>query len=225
MAFEKTFLEPHQLDGKFRELCGILKPTVIGDVGSRDCEDAIALKAASPMSEVFAFEANPENFFDFCCDPKVLQAGVQPQHLAISDSIGKATINIPAYASSRRGGNLQQRGTSSLLKRALTSEFVCYDVPQTTLDAFFASRLEAGGDLTFAFWIDVEGLAREVLSGMPRCLQRTLLLKIELEDKEFYENQSLSGEARKILSEHGFFEAFQTGTAEMFDIVFVKGRL
>jgi FkbM family methyltransferase len=219
---EKRFLSPSEIDQVFVDLCMTLRPSIICDVGTRDCEDALRLKAACPSASVFAFEASPENFFDYCCDAKVARGGVNAQQLAISDTIGVAEINIPHYASRKNGGNSQQRGTSSLLRKANTASFVTYAVPQTTIDAFFCLQNEEGSDASFAFWIDVEGFSLQVLSGMRKTLCRTRVIKIELEDFAYFENQTLSAPSRQILADCGFVEAYQTHTKEQFDIVFLR---
>jgi FkbM family methyltransferase len=226
MLVEKKSLSAGEIDQTFKEICARFQPDIIGEIGSRDCLDAKALKEASPRSQVFAFEASPENFFDYCCEPEILRSGVMPQLVAISDQIGVAEINIPHYASSQNGGkNLQQRGMSSLLKKEHTVSFVTYPVPQTTVDRFFEVPRAGKPDLTFAFWIDVEGLALEVLAGMKQCLPHTLALKIELEDVPYYQGQSLSKDSRDVLAGAGFYEAFQTASEEQFDIIFLRNDI
>jgi FkbM family methyltransferase len=220
---EKQFLLGYQIDQKFLSAVSELKPDIICDVGTRDCMDAIALKKHSPSSKVFAFEASPENFFDHCCTPDVTVAGVMPQLVAISDQTGFTEINIPPYASRKHGGNLQQRGMSSLLRKANTGAFVTYPVPQTTLDNFFEVPMQDDPQPRFAFWIDVEGLAFQVLNGMKKLLTRTVAIKIELEDVEAYENQTFSGISRELLEQAGFYEAYQsTDSSDQFDIIFLR---
>jgi FkbM family methyltransferase len=172
-----------------------------------------------------SFEANPENFFDFCIQDFVLRAGVVPQLVALSDRPGVATISIPEYASRKCGGTLQQRGTSSLLPRVQTASFVQYEVPQTTLDKFMEG-CEGFEEANFAVWVDVEGSATKVLAGMKRVINRTAFLKVELEDIVYYEGQSLSSEVLTVMSDYKFDAIAHTDPSPgQFDVLFVNQRL
>lgn len=215
-----------EVDAAFLSLCARLRPTMICDVGSRDCEDAMRMKQASPSSTVFAFEASPENFFEYCLRPEVVESGVCPQLLAISDSIGSARIRIPHYASRNAGGNLQQRGMSSLLGKAETASFVEYAVAQTTLDAFFAHPIAFDPGMTFAFWIDAEGLAFEVVSGMTAVLDKTLALKIEVEDQTCYEGQRLARDVIALLAGRGWRPSLSSDPAPgQYELLFLRDGL
>src|SRR5215469_14881015 len=107
-----------EMDRCFLRICSEQKPKIACDVGTRDCSDAIRIKQASPSSEVFAFEANPENYFEWCLSSAAKQQNIQVQLAAISDNIdNSAIVRIPHYATRTSGGTLQQRGTSSLLPK------------------------------------------------------------------------------------------------------------
>jgi FkbM family methyltransferase len=189
----------HEIDAEFFELCNRHKPNVICDIGTRDCQDAIKMKACSPSSTVFAFEANPENFFDYCVSDTITKSGVIPTHLAISNDVGITKISVPHYASRSEGGSVQQRGMSSILQKVNTSRFVEYPIPTTTIDAFFSYPSSIDESLSFAFWIDVEGFAYEVLSGMTRILGRTLFMKVEVEEREYYSGQKLASDVMELM--------------------------
>jgi FkbM family methyltransferase len=219
---DTAFLSSGEINELFLRLCREVQPSVICDIGTRDCLDSVAMKQASPTSQVIAFEANPENFFDFCLRDNVLREGVIPQLVALSDHPGLTQIKIPEYASRQCGGTTQQRGTSSLLPRAQTVRFVEYTVPQTTLDIFFEGR-DGQQDSTYGIWMDVEGLASKVLTGMRRVLTRTVFLKVEVEDIAYYKGQDLSGDVIKVMHESGFEAVAQTDPAPgQFDLLFLN---
>jgi FkbM family methyltransferase len=203
-----------EMDASFLRICSERKPKIVCDVGTRDCGDAIRIKQASPHSEVFAFEANPENYFEWCLSNDVKQHGIQVQLAAVSDTAGSSIIRIPHYASRTSGGTIQQRGTSSLRPKAGEGNFVEYPVPQTTLDVFFRHIIDFDPTVSFAFWIDVEGLALEVLRGMRLLLPHTLALKIEVEERPYYEGQALGADVLALIAEtDALIPAFTTDPA------------
>ena len=183
------------------------------------------MRTACPDSLIFAFEANPENYLDFCLRPEIAAARINVQNMAIAEEVGAALIRVPEYASRRSGtGTIDQRGTSSLLPKAQVAYFVDYEVPKTTLDAFFAAFLADPEPPSFGFWIDVEGLAAQVLAGMSGTLRQTRVLKIEVEDVEYYQGQIFAGDIRQIMEDAGFRIHAQTDPSPgQYDLLFVRG--
>jgi len=214
---------PGEIDSAFFRFCAQRKPDVICDVGTRDCHDAIRMKQASPSSMVFAFEANPENYFEYCLLPNVVAFGIQVQHIAVSDTTGSAVLRVPTYASRKQGGSVQQRGISSLLARTETCDSTDYVVPQTRLDSFFAGLTGFQSDKTFAFWIDVEGLAYQVLSGMKEIIDKTVAIKVEVEEKEYFSGQHRAQDVINMMTDIGWPPvACGDPTPGQYDILFIR---
>jgi len=101
-----------------------------------------------------------------------------------------------------------------------------YDVMSITvksLDDIIKS--ESIGKKATALWIDVEGFQKQVLAGASQFLnnQNCLLIKIEVENKAFFEGQILSEEVDTILHKCGFAPVmcdFEYGL--QFNVVYVK---
>lgn len=210
------------LDRTFLDMVESLRPQVITDIGSRDGEMAMACKAARPEAQVFAFEANPENFFEFA--ETVGRAGVVFLPLAVGPRRDTLAMQVPLWASARCTTSRQFRGIGSAFRRHDTEQHLVYHVPAVPLAEFFV--LPQHAHATFAHWIDVEGFTYEVLSGLgERLASQTLFLKIEVETKAFWRGQKLVGDCIELCESMGFSPCAWFDHAEQFDIVFVNDNI
>jgi FkbM family methyltransferase len=192
---------------------------VVTDVGSRDGDLAIACKRACPDSRVYAFEANPENFFEFA--ETACREGVVFVPLAIGAARETIELHVPDWASAQNGASRQFRGIGSARPRTDTGEHLVYRAPAVPLGEFFA--LPEHRDATFAHWIDVEGCSYDVLRGFtPWLAERTMFLKIEVETKAFWRGQRLVTDCIELCAELGLEPCAWFDHAEQFDIVFVN---
>jgi FkbM family methyltransferase len=214
-------LEPYQLDQLFCKLAEIMTPDVILEIGSRDFIDALKIKASSPSSTVFAFEANPENFSEHL---KNINEKIFPLPLALGEKNGIATIKVPKYASRGENASQQQRGIASILPRGELGEAIHYEVPMMTLESFMTGFSQ---DCSyFAMWIDVEGYAYQVVSGASRTLlEKCVFIKVEVEEIGYWENQHLSSDMRGFMLRNGFTEIANCDLGlKQYDILFVNDR-
>ena len=207
------------LDQTFLDMVRSTRPTIVTDVGSRDGEMGIACKRALPSAQVFAFEANPENFFQFA--ERACREGVIFVPLAIGPRRETIDIHVPDWASARQNAPLQFRGIGSARSRHDTAHHLTYTAAAVPLGEFFP--LPEHADAVFAHWIDVEGFTYEVLDGLGAQLAaRTAFLKIEVETQAVWQGQKLVGDCIAKCEELGFSPCAWFDHAEQFDILFVN---
>ncbi len=210
------------LDRTFVDMVRSMRPTIVTDVGSRDGELASACKRACPTAQVIAFEANPENFFEFA--EAACRDGVVFVPLAIGADRATIDLHVPEWASARRGACRQFRGIGSARSRTDTAGHLVYPVPAVPLGEFFA--LPQHDEATFAHWIDVEGCSFEVLRGFgERLARRTLFFKLEVETESFWNGQKLAADCIELCASLGFSPCTWFDHPQQFDIVFVNDRL
>jgi FkbM family methyltransferase len=186
------------LAGLFDQLTAAAEPQVVLELGAFGAEYSIRSRAALPMAEIHAFEANPHNVAHF--GDAVARAGVCYHHLAIGDVVGEAVFNL---ARKEDGVALRPvRTDNSLRTRPLDIEYEEVRVPAATIDHFMAERGLAGRSA--AMWIDLEGCAYEALVGAARTLEHTLLILVEVEDFAKWTGQKVSVEVMRHLMGLGF---------------------
>ncbi len=174
-----------------------LAPAAVLEVGSHEGAFSLSIKAALPASRVIAFEAHPEVYAKYRA--ALAGHGVETVHACIAEASGTRTLHVPT----RRG---QQRlSMGSVLRDTDANAFSSYDVPATTLDAFFA----ADPPTTCALWIDVEGAVDAVLDGSPKTLSSCVALYAELENKERWAGQKLASDIIRKLGGHGLVPMFR----------------
>ncbi|MEQ1634155.1 MAG: FkbM family methyltransferase [Planctomycetota bacterium] len=211
-----------ELDRTFVSMVRSMRPSIVTDVGSRDAAMAITCKQASPKSKVFAFEANPENYFEFA--ELAVGNGVHFVPCAVGERSDTRQIKVPNWASTRSKADRQRRGVGSLLHRDGVACEVVYQAPMVSLADFF--QLPEHEDATFAHWIDVEGCSYEVLQGLGRDLaMRTMFLKLEVETRRVWEGQKLVADCLELCDQLGFEPCSWFDHDLQFDIVFANRDL
>ena len=215
-------MEPYELDELFCSIAELTAPDVILEIGSRDFMDGLKIKASSPTSTVFAFEANPENFSEHL---KNIDNKIFPMPIALGESNKIGTIRVPQYASRTQNATEQQRGIASILQRDDLGEAIEYEVPMMTLDSFMGNF--AQDSVNFAMWIDVEGYAFQVVNGASTdLLRKCLFAKIEVEDHAYWSGQRLSGDMRAFMQCNGFIEAANCDRGlKQYDILFINNHI
>jgi len=210
------------LDRTFVDMVATLRPQIVTDVGSRDGDMARRCKQAAPAAQVYAFEAHPENFFEFA--PANCRAGVVFVPMAVSARRETMAVHVPVWASARHTTSLQFRGVGSARRRHDTEHHLVYHTPAVPLGEFFA--LPQHAQATFAHWIDVEGCTHEVLAGLgPTLAARTLFLKIEVETRAFWRGQRLVGDCLELCADLGFSPCAWFEHPEQFDVICANDRL
>lgn len=181
------------LDKQLGLTLSFFRPDYIVEVGTFDGEGIKKFGNYSPRSGLVAFEANPNNFFDYCIGKPV-------HNLLISDTVGLKEIYEPADRLNVKSHSLaRNRRVTSMNKVVGGVDFTTYTVLSTTLDTFFDVPISQG--CTFALIMDVEGAAWEVLSGAKKFLENTLIIKAELEVSECFHDQKLLPDVEQLLTD------------------------
>jgi FkbM family methyltransferase len=177
-----------------------VRPEVVIELGAREATFSRHVKLALPDAEVHALEANPYTYERY--RPIAAEAGVEYHNLAAGDHVGQVTFNVTLK---ERGIEVPKtRGGNSLLTvlGGEDIELEKVDVHMVTADQFAEEHGLLGRPA--ALWIDVEGLAFEVLSGASRLLEHTSLLMVEVEDRQVWSGQKTSLAVKLLLLEAGF---------------------
>jgi FkbM family methyltransferase len=196
---EARFKTAQLLAGLFEALVvRAVRPQATLELGAHAARFSRAVKTEMPDLVAHALEANPYTYKRF--RPAAEADGVGYHHLAAGDVIQDCAFKV-----ARRSGGEDlklTRGSNSLRTKAADIEYEDAAVSMVTADHFVAEHGLAG--LSKALWIDVEGCAFEVLSGAARTLEDTLLLMVEVEDREFWIGQKTSGAVKRLLFQAGF---------------------
>jgi FkbM family methyltransferase len=152
-----------------------------------------------PNTKVYAFEANTYNYNEF----KSLfdNTTINYLNIAISNQTGEITFKIHTKIGEFNIPKI--KGNDSLLSRS--DDNVIYEnitVPAVTLNGYFNDKINTLDSV--ALWVDLEGAAHQALEGATDILPNVNVIKIEVENYEFWQNQKLDTDIRIFLSQHGF---------------------
>ena len=208
----------------FERLLPHLAPGVICDVGSMNGADAMRCARAVPGARVFAFEPNPYNLAPMLADAKLRELGVEVIGEAVAERemlapfhVLRADYSTPNY----------QRGRSSMYPAVAAAEHLeVVEVPVVRLDAFLASRMDAGSRL--ALWVDAEGMAYEALAGAWGVRANLDLVHVEVERVPcINESQKLHADVKRLLESWGLEEIGSDGNAHFtqFNVVYARAGL
>lgn len=202
----------------FELLLRRLRPDVVCDIGSRDGREAARFAKAAPRAHVLAFEANDANAQAMARSADCRNGIYELVPIAISDTTGTVSFFVVD------GVDTVARGQSSLLPRAadrLPGERRV-EVRSRRLDELVTERWPKGQSLML--WIDVEGAAQQVLSGAEGVLDRVDALHVELENRQFWQNQALGSEVIAWLTERGFRRVGPDSGRDQQDVLFLGPR-
>lgn len=198
------------------------RPHLCCDIGSMDAGHACFMRARSPSSRIFAFEANPHNYVQGVLEKRVKEYRIEWINTAITDTDKVCEFNVLDVPE----GEKWQKGGSSLLKRTI-GNFTEHSTLVTgrSLDSFLEDQglLEASK----ALWIDAEGALDKVLAGAQVSLKSTLFIHAEIESREHFAGQVLDREIIDRLKAAGFslvMDGSQDG-ATQYDGLFVADKL
>ncbi|MFE4336709.1 FkbM family methyltransferase [Streptomyces sp. NPDC056831] len=212
-----------ELDRLFLELVSLLQPRVFVEAGAHEAETSLAIAAVVPDCAVVAFEANPYVHRKFTAGTDFAANRVDYRHQALSSRPGEVTFLVITDSASLTDDRVE--GYNSLLRRVGGDwlgdvEYEEVTVAATTLDLEFADRPGP-----FALWLDVEGATEQVLTGGREFLDRCDLLKVEVEETPFWQDQWLAEDVVAELREHGLEPvARDTQTEEQYNVVFASRR-
>jgi FkbM family methyltransferase len=205
----------------FFHLANIVEVDLFVEAGAKDAASSRRARRLLKLDRVVAFEANPYTHARFAPANADPNAAVEYRHLALSDEPGTVTFNVLRAAD----GSPRADGQASLLKREneLEKGFVEVTVDATTIDTFFADQPFERA----AFWVDVEGAARAVLSGGQASLEKAAIVMIEVEDRRYWgEQQWLRSDVVSYLYDRGLVPVARDFQSRyQYNIVFVRTDL
>jgi FkbM family methyltransferase len=181
------------------------------------------IKSKNKNCQVYAFEANIDNYNHFKHD----LTEINYLYMAISNRSGKIVFKQQSHTSD--GFTFPKvRGNNSTRTRVLDKKTVYNDieVPCVTLDDFFKDKISAEDSI--GIWLDLEGTAFEALTTARDVLKQTTILKIEVEDKQYWEDQKLSTDVIEFLSSVDLiplFCDFEGMTVAQYNILFTHRRI
>jgi len=204
----------------FFQVGSILGVDLFVEAGAKDAASSRRARRRIDPNRIVAFEANPY-VYDRFAEANSGEAGVEYEHLALSEEPGSVTFNVMCSDD----GTPKANGQASLLKREGQSDdgFVEVTVDATTLDRYF----ERDDFARAALWVDVEGAAHAVLSGASDTLRRTAVVMIEVEDRPYWgEKQWLREDIAAFLYRHGLVPVARDFQSRyQYNIVFVRSDL
>lgn len=202
-----------------------LRPQMICDVGSADGQHAERFASFAPWARVVAFEASPVNMEFVQRNAAVRSGRVEAVHTAVADFDGTATFHVPdiPYGTEEvpdRGDPCRQSSIRERLQQRVPMREVT--VPCTRLDTF-VSQSDTMPE-SIALWVDVEGVAYEVLEGMASVHDRVQVVHVEVEDEPFWHAQKLRSDVESLLRRQGFRGLARGSSTAQYDLVFVNER-
>ena len=199
-------------------ICEVLKPGTFIELGAHGAEASIAF-IARVGGRAIAFEANPFTFESVTC--KAVSEGVIARNLGVGAAIGTLDMHIPLLGESKPITAVQ----SSFLRRSENVEYQTVSVDMTTLNAI-CSEIDISSGVFL--WVDVEGLALEVLNGGLSILDsdQCVAVMVEVESIGLWENQSGSIMVDKLMTSFGFVPVMRDAEYELqYNVVYVKEAL
>lgn len=209
----------------FKWLLKFLKPELVCDVGSMDASEALWFARVLPQARVMLFEANPVNFQAIARRPEVAQKQIMLVGKAAWRENGSLSFFVEQPGETP-GEAEHLRGISSTRPRRNPDESkgnVQVTVEAVRLDSCLGQLVPVPASV--ALWIDVEGAAYEVLEGTRGLAERLVLLHLEVETREFWQNQKLKPEVLALASSLGFVPLARGRTEEQHDLVLVQRRV
>lgn len=212
----------------FYDLQSFIRPKTFLEFGAFDAGFSKQIKTQHPHAKVIAFEANPYNYKHFTEHFDFRAAGIEYNHLAVSDQDG-GSISFQIQKSRDGTPVTPVKGDDSLLKRNVSDPHEVYrnvdyetvTVDTVTLDGYL-NDAQFGLD-DFSAWIDVEGALKTVLAGAKKTLARTHSILIEIEEKPHWGGQWTGQDVEEFLGSLGFRPVARDFEFEhQYNVIFVK---
>lgn len=205
----------HWLDETFFLMLRHLETDYLVECGAHEASASVRF-VRDGGKRALAIEANPVTF---ATKTKVAerQNGVIAVNLGVASRPGHLDFHIP------QDNSLD--GSASFLRKP-DVEYRSERVPVDTLDNIAGRYFSEPGRM--ALWVDVEGLAGEVLGSGSSLLRspQCVALKVEVESKPFWSGQELGSQLVGSLSEWGFTPVLRDIEYDsQFNIVFLRTSL
>lgn len=209
-------LKVDDLDRLFNKKIKELKPDLFIEAGAWNGQQSIKVKGLVPSCDVNAYEANTYVYDSFL---NTFEGSLAKYHnIALSDEQGKAKFKVQLthrnkiVPKTKKNNSLKERTEAGV-------QYEEIEVVLDTIDGIY-SRMN---HKSVAMWIDVEGVGLEVLKGAEKVLEKTNLIKIEVESQRFWEKQHLDTEIIEYLESKGFTaESRDEERTGQYNIIFVK---
>lgn len=208
----------------FLKCCLDLPIDIVLEIGAHEAEFSRAYRQNNKQVRIFAFEANPFVYQFFLKRFNFADMDISYQNRAVSDNGGKLKFNAPYHAANGAMG--APKGIGSILPMIDSSEpYKVVEVEAITIDAIHALNRTRG--LT-AMHIDVEGAARQVLSGGREVFssEKIAIINMEMNSQEIWKGQWLDIEIYEFLANRNFELAFSNFEADKkWDACFIRRDL
>lgn len=199
----------------FHALLWLLKPQLVMDVGSMDGSDSRRFRRLLRQAELVAFEADPDNYSCMMRDERNESSRIRIVNKLASGNGGSHSF----YVQEDKARPKCNRGIGSALQRA-DSGGREVTVEAVRLDDFIENEYAQASRV--ALWVDVEGFAFEVLSGIARTTDRIFLIHVELETKQVWGGQKLESEVIQLLAEKGYVPLARGLGEVQRDVIFLR---
>lgn len=184
----------------------------ICDIGSWHLKQSIEFADIFPYSEIYAFEANPENFK--ICEQTYnnLSSNYKNRIHLYNTAVDKIDGKIKFYPVNPNKSIGYNPGASSKYKfiEGLNGTFFNQswiqdeiEVDSITLDTWKNNNIIPNID---CIWIDVQGAEMDVFSGGIETLKNVKIIFTEIATKAYYDGQPLFNELNDFLQSQGFVE-------------------
>ena len=190
-----------ELVSLFMNVQRALKPQVSLEIGAYEAGFSQNVRKLLPATAVFAFEANPHNFEQWRSTIDYQSLNIEYLNYAVADKRGEIEFHLQKTVA---GATVEPglRNNSIMMRRNADTTYETVLVPSISVGDFFNERGLRGKSATA--WIDVEGAAKHVLSGMDAVLPQFTGILMEVEDRMYWEGQWHATDVIEFFTTRGF---------------------
>ncbi len=179
----------------FQLITKTFKPDYIFDVGSMDGSQSIRLKKMSNLSNIIAFEANPDNYKEMLTNKLLLKNNIRIVHNAVWNENKEITFFLENKSKNKGISSIRQRNSGS----EGSTEYI---IDATRLDTFI--KKENINNKKLMLWIDTESAGYEVLEGIQDVKEDVRFIHVEVETKQFWKNQKTQDDVISLMENMEF---------------------
>ncbi len=190
-----------------------------------DASETLWFARLLPASRIILFEANPVNFSAIQSNPELAQLSVELVNKAVWHEYGTLTF-FAEKPSAMHDENKHLSGISSTRPRRNQQESqgnVPIQVESVRLDTTISALTPTPASI--ALWIDVEGATYEALQGIREIRDRIVLLHLEVETREVWQEQKLKNDVLTLARSFGFEPVGRGRTEEQHDLVLLNNSV
>ncbi len=199
----------------FHALLWLLKPQLVMDVGSMDGSDSRRFRRLLRQAELVAFEADPDNYSCMKRDLRNEDSRIRIVNKLASAKEGSHSFFVQPDKERPKCN----RGIGSALQRADSSGREVL-VEAVRLDDFIGQEYAQASKV--ALWVDVEGFAFEVFSGIEQATDKIFLIHVELETRQVWDGQKLEPEVIQLLADKGYVPLARGHDEVQRDVTFLR---